>query len=153
MGTRRYDLVDEPRGVGYRSLLTASLPFCDRAVLVVRASEAGASESAMEALRRFVAFEFKAAQWPGTISRDDPATVYWLSLSPECAGALGVQVEGLYDWDVSRGKPEDLALLREDGREFLVSVAHEREAWLWLREAEHTELCRRAPKLASLLSK
>jgi hypothetical protein len=151
MGTRRYDLADELRGSGYRSLLTASLPFCNRAVLVVPAREAGASELAIETLRQFVAFEFEAAQWPGTITWGDPATVYWLSLSAACAAALGAQVEGLYDWDMQRGQPEDLALLREDGGEFLVSVAHERESWMWLTNEERTELCERVPELASLL--
>jgi|SRR5579862_8944873 len=93
----------------------------------------------------------QSGQWPGTVSWDDPASVYWLNFSVESAAVLGAQVEGLYHWDTGNGQPEDLALLCEDGREFLASVAHERESWMWLTDEEHAYLCEQVPQLASLL--
>jgi hypothetical protein len=149
--TRRYDLTRELRDEAYRTLLAASLGFCDRAVLVVPPRSAAACEAKVDPLRPFVAFEFAAGQWPGTISWDAPATVYWLELSTACVEALSTLVDGLYDWQTVNGNPEDLALLSEDGREFLVSVAHECESWMWLTESERRELERRIPELDSLL--
>lgn len=83
-----------------------------------------ACEATVDALRPFVRSSFVAGRWPGTISRDEPAAVFWLRLSRAYVEALSTLVEGLYDWQTGSGNPEDLAL-REDGREFLVSVAHE----------------------------
>jgi hypothetical protein len=65
--------------------------------------------------------------------------------------ALGGQVEGLYDWQTENGNPEDLALLCEDGREFLASVAHESQASMWLTDDEHDRLRQQLPQLEALL--
>ncbi len=116
----------EIRDETYRGILDAAMGLCDRAVLVVPPGKTAECASRFDALRQFVTVEFKAGQWPGTISWADPTTVYWLGLSEGCAAALGDTVDGLYEWNANDGLPEDLSLLCRDGREFLVSVAHER---------------------------
>lgn len=92
-----------------------------------------------------------SSQWPGTISwSNDPNTVYWLTLSSDCATKLGEQVDGLYEWSFENGQPEDLALLCEDGREFLGSVSHEHDSWMWLTPVEYSNLCDEVPHLSSM---
>ena len=154
MPTRRYDFVREVRDENYRRLLSASVPFCDLAVLVVP-SEPEHREwcaEAIEALRPFLRLrEFSSQAWPGTVSWGDPAWIYCLDYSAEAAAALGAQVDGLYGWQADRERPEDLALLCEDRREFLASVAHEQASWMWLADNEYEKLCEQVPELASLL--
>jgi hypothetical protein len=152
--TRRYDFVREIRNEDYRRLLSASVAFCDLAVLVVPSEPEHREWCAgtIEVLRPFLrVHEFRSEAWPGTISWGDPARIYWLDYSAEAAMALGTQVDGLYEWELNRERPEDLALLCEDGREFLASVAHERESWMWLTDNEYGELCEQVPGLVSLL--
>ena len=154
MPTRRYDFVREIRNEDYRRLLSAAVPFCDLAVLVVPSEPEHRDWCAetVEALRPFLRLhEFRSQSWPGTVSWDDPAWIYWLDYSAEAAAALGTQVDGLYGWELNGGRPEDLALLCEDGREFLASVAHEQASWMWLTDNEYEGLCEQIPELASLL--
>jgi hypothetical protein len=153
--TRRYEFVREIRGEDYRRLLAASVPFCDLAVLVVPAKPEEFRQrcaETVETLRPFLRLrEFRSQAWPGTVSWGDPAWIYWLDYSAEAAAALATRVDGLYEWESQRGRPEDLALLCEDRREFLTSVAHEREAWMQLADNEYDEMCEQVPGLASLL--
>jgi len=152
VATRGYEFVREIRDEDYRLLLSASVPFCDLAIIVVPPERRDGSAEVVEALRPFLRLhEFMSEAWPGTVSWSDPAWIYWLDYSAEAAAALGELANGLYDWESNSGRPEDLALLCEDGRQFLTSVAHERASWMWLTDNEYNKLCEQVPGLGSVL--
>jgi len=59
---------------------------------------------------------------------------------------LTKSASGLYDW-VQPSLPEDLCLLRPDETPWLVTISHERDAYLVLDAKEHVELVREIPEL------
>jgi hypothetical protein len=56
---------------------------------------------------------------------------------------------GLFEW-VTVG-PEDPCFFRANGQVLLVTTSHERDAYMYLTEAEHETLERDFPNLASRL--
>jgi hypothetical protein len=52
------------------------------------------------------------------------------ALTEECGAVISVLAECLYAW-MQPALPEDLCLVREDGDPWLVSIAHEREGYLF----------------------
>jgi hypothetical protein len=71
-------------------------------------------------------------------------------LTSEVVAALTTAATGLYDWQQPE-LPEDLCLLRDEDDPWLVSIAHEGDAFVSVDEVELEELRRRVPRFAAVL--
>lgn len=134
-------LSTEPRGDDYAGLLRAMLHVCDRALLVVRDGIAVnlACERKLAHLAAWRLRSDRRAAWPGTTLLSGSALVTEYRFDEEACAVLTELADGLYDWQ-QPSAPEDLALVREDGRAALVTVAHERDGYLDLTREELARL-------------
>jgi len=152
MERKRFLVSGEPRDSSYRELLEGSCGPCAYALLVVRdsAADRAALAPATEALSEWLVSRELRSQWPGTILYEDEAAIYRYRLDSGLVSRLLRLTRGLYDW-MHPNLPEDLCLLRQDLEPWLVSISHEREAFMVLSEDERTDISRFAPLLAPLL--
>jgi hypothetical protein len=143
-----YDLSEEPRGSVYRGLIRASLNYGASFLLVVRSLLAvhQSVRLAMEDLEPFVVSRTDESEWPGTRLFDETASVSRFLLRSETARILGKVADGLYEW-VQPDLPEDLCIMRADGSPWLVTISHEREAYLQLSDYEKKALLEEVPTL------
>ena len=143
-----YDIVEEPRGDDYRLLLECCSAYCQIALLVVREAD-WLEPSASEFLRNLNPFEVekrRQSEWPGTSLLDHEATVYYYSLCRESLHILKHAVDRLFDWQQPY-LPEDLCLLRNENDPMLVTIAHEKDAFLFLTPDEKANLLRAVPNI------
>ncbi|WP_437678723.1 hypothetical protein [Sorangium sp. So ce131] len=150
-----YVFTDEPRGSVYGELMDFCCSIASTMLLVVRDPQIdpGASIKAKLALLSpFLVDCAKESEWPGTVLYADEATVYRYSPGEGLQGLLMQQAAGLFSW-VHPDAPEDLCFLRRDGGVLLVTISHEREAYMLLSSAEFEALQRQFPELASMLQK
>jgi len=146
---RRLTLASEPSGTQYARLLSAAVAVCPHASLVVR-PEIGLSERGerlLRALERFGLARSQVMEWPGTRLFDHAATLCWFDYGGPSQDGLLEFADALYQWRQPE-LPEDLCLYRADGSAWLATIAHERDAFLDLDEAEHARLLRTVPGLA-----
>lgn len=143
-----FDLLKEPRGWDYRLLLDFCSSRATTALLVVREPDwlLPSATRILERLEPFCEKASRQSEWPGTRLTSDQATVYHYALCTESLSILKDSAEGLYDW-VQPHRPEDLCLLRGDSPPILVTIAHERDAFLELTHDESEELLRMVPTL------
>jgi hypothetical protein len=137
MKRQTLNCVKEPRDIEYGALLASLAPHCSEALLVLR-DDIGLSPGANELLEVLTAHgsaSKRARSWPGTELMSNEATVVRMPLTQSTLQLLTGAVSGLFDW-IQPARPEDLCLLRADGSPLLVSVAHERDAYLELRPSE-----------------
>lgn len=137
MSAERLSLTQEPRAKVYRNLIAQARRHCDQFLLVVR-GEVGKSTSLLRALndlQPFLIEQAQAAEWPGTLLLDGEAVVSRYRLCEESVELLTKLADGLYDWQ-QPDLPEDLCLLRRGGEPWLVSISHERDAYLDLLDHE-----------------
>ena len=123
----------EPRGSAYRQLVTLGEARCTHFLLVVR-PRMGLAEKGRDILyllRPYLEAQWNASKWPGTELVGHQARVLRFRFAIASARILRDAVGGLYEWQ-HPFLPEDLAFLRDDGRTFLGSIAHEREGFLCL---------------------
>jgi hypothetical protein len=78
------------------------------------------------------------------------ASVSSYRLDPGLVEALAGAVAGLYQWRQPE-LPEDLCLLRPDGSPWLVTIAHERDGYFTLDDAERAALVAALPSIEPLL--
>jgi hypothetical protein len=153
MTHRRYWFVEEPEGESYRALIGLGLRLATRIVLVVRPN-LGLGDSAktvLDRLRQWLVSSETKAEWPGTkLYEGETARVDEYSLTWDSAEVLADDADRLYAW-VQPTLPEDLSLLRSDGEAWLVTIAHEKEAFLSLTAEEYNLLQEQSPVLARLL--
>ena len=129
----RFFLKSEPRGDGYRRLLDFVAQHCDSFRLVLGHPQMKRNETAIETedrLKPFLIAEEYATSSPGTRRPDDaePLRLGRYRLDLDSLKILQV-ADRLYAWCLPN-LPEDLACYTPEGREFLGSIAHEREAWI-----------------------
>lgn len=133
MRRKCFTLTTEPRGDMYRSLLNYAVDACEVALLVVRPdlllSKTG--EKVLAQLRTYLQEQTEASEWPGTQLLDGIAKVFCYSYEPGCIAILARAADALYSWEQPQ-LPEDLCLLRADGDPWLVSIAHEKDSYLFL---------------------
>jgi hypothetical protein len=86
------------------------------------------------------------SEWPGTRLFDETASVSKFLLRAETVKVLGMVAEGLFEW-VQPNLPEDLCILRDDDSQWLVTIAHERDAYLELCDNERGMLLGEVPTL------
>jgi len=142
----------EPSGAAYEELLTFASSRFARFLLVVR-DTLELADSAKNLLHRLEPFELgreRTNHWPGTELLDDKALVMEFLLSVEACEALKHSATGLFDWQ-QPARPEDLCLLQSDGRPWLVTIAHERDAYVVASKEEIDAMRWEAPRLRECL--
>jgi hypothetical protein len=127
-----FDIITEPVGKTYRALLVFAANFTGSFTLVWRHQLSfDASAAALEGvLRPFLIRETETSEWPGTTLIGHSAILRTYRISADSAQALAT-ANGLYAWQ-SPALPEDLAFYGPDGRCWLGSIAHERDAFVVL---------------------
>jgi hypothetical protein len=95
----------------------------------------------LQRLRGWCVEEREVSEWPGTVLIGHSARLYLFEASPEAIEVLCEGVDGLFGW-LGPDEPEDLAFYRRDGSVFLESIAHEKDARLYLSQEEWERLSR-----------
>lgn len=124
-------LIDEPVGKIYQELLDYALRTRSQFSLVWR-DQLEFEQSAHAIARRLrtdLVSEARTDAWPGTQLLGHLATVRTYRLSPNGLAVLR-QTAGLSDWHAP-SRPEDLAFYASDGRPWLGSIAHEKQAFVY----------------------
>lgn len=133
-----YALMEEPRGESYRALVDAALDYCDTLLLVAQ-KHLGLAPSAADLMRRlepFLLAKSQESEWPGTTLLDSTkATLFRYRFNRDSARMLNEAADRLFSWSQPE-LPEDLSLIRPDGAPFLITIAHERNAYLKLTASE-----------------
>lgn len=139
----------EPRGELYRSLVNSALVRCDSFYFVLLEDQAYGEDAARlrSSLSQHLLSSDRVTEWPGTrLLGKTGATMERYALNDESAAVLSSAADGLYDWTAPY-LPDDLGFLRPDGSTWLASVAHEKDAWLELDEADMQSLLDVSPGL------
>ena len=142
-----FDIITEPVGLTYRALL-AFAERCSGSFSLVWRHQLSfdASAAVIEGeLRPFLLEEIETSDWPGTRLVGVSATVRRYKLSADSARALAT-TDALFAWQ-SPARPEDLAFYAPDGRCWLGSTSHERDAFVTLDEGDLAALRTAAPSL------
>ena len=140
-------LVDEPVGEVYDRLLDYAVRVRSQFSLVWR-QQLKCAESAQTIARRLkpdLISEARTDAWPGTQLLGHVATVRMYRLSAKALAVLR-ETPRLYDWRAP-SHPEDLAFYTPDGRPWLGSIAHERDAFVDPSAIDVGELTAQVPGL------
>jgi hypothetical protein len=142
-------ILNEPVGETYQQLINAALGRADTLLLVTRHSQPlnTSAIGILDELRPFTISVSQESEWPGTRLYDHTATVYKMRFCPEVVEIMKRAANCLFDW-VRPGLPEDPCLLRSDGTPWLVTISHERDAYMCLTTDERAELLSLVPGLA-----
>ena len=148
-----YNLLDDVKGEPYLRLLHHALSYCDSFILVIRRSiDVDASAAALlNRLEPSLISSEESSEWPGTQLLDSTALVNTYKLSPNTAADLAEVADGLFSWCQPR-LPEDLCLIRKGGDPWLVTIAHEEDAYMVLSPEESTALTESIPTLSLRLN-
>jgi hypothetical protein len=142
----------EPVGNAYVQLIRHALGRCSTLLMVEREG-IGLSEAAQDFLSRLQPFETRrqrGSRWPGTQLLDDEAVILEYRFCAEVMELVQQAAVGLFEWE-QPALPEDPCLLRPSGEPWLVTIAHERDAYLRLTADELEELVSKVPELRECL--
>lgn len=149
---KAYRIGLEPEGEVYAGLLVAALKASNSGLLVVRDTiELAPSGAAI--LARLQSFTFRKRRdrrWPGTTLSEPEATIYQFVLCAESIEVLRQAVNALYEWQQPE-RPEDLTFLRVDETPWLISIAHEGEAFIVVSEEELESIRTELPGFGPLI--
>jgi hypothetical protein len=125
--------VEEPRWEAYRALIDALAGYSTTILLVAREQlkVSAEAEQVFERLLPFRQRQERTSEWPGTHLIGHFALVNHYPTSPGVIEIIQTAVDRLYDWKQPK-RPEDLCLLDASGEPTLVTIAHEKEAWVTL---------------------
>jgi len=149
-----YDFIREPNVKLYCDLLDYSLKFCCLATLVIR-KDLKTSPNVDIILKKLEPYliEIKdTKEWPGTVLYSDTAKLYKFNLNKISNEIFKNSTNGLYGW-IQPHAPEDLCLLRKDEKPFLVTISHEKDAYLQVTDIELNELFNCIPGIRACLRK
>ncbi|GIV06179.1 MAG: hypothetical protein KatS3mg016_1754 [Fimbriimonadales bacterium] len=143
---RQYTLLEEPQGAEYTGLLRTLSRFCQYALLVVRPEIplSPYGQETLQELEQDIVIQEARQEWPGTRLYGGNATVYLVRLSSRSLEILCQRADRLYEWSQPL-LPEDLCLMRTETEPLLVSISHERDAYLLLSDDEKRELLSAVP--------
>jgi hypothetical protein len=147
-----FDFIEEPRGDLLHCLINAAARLSDSVMIVLR-DDLGLNEKGRALLSRLepsLLERQRRASWPGTTLVDGEATTLRFALNAEVVGEILAASNGLFEWQ-QPALPEDLSLLRSDGTAVLASIAHERDAYLEVSDAEYRSLVEEVPELAGVV--
>lgn len=142
------DIVGEPTGAVYHALVSYALEQCEEFLLITQ-NQLSVEESAkaiLKALKPWQSERVEASTWPGTELLNSKASVYYFRCHPDVASILTTAVNGLYGWQQPQC-PEDLCFLKPGRRPWLVSIAHERDAYFDCDQSFLTEIQSQVPNL------
>ncbi len=148
MKRSQYGFDKTPTAKEYYELLKVSLGYCNAFLLVVRDSIelSDDGKGLLKSLDEFLISREEKSEWPGTRLWGHTANIYSFELCEEALQILNNAANHLFDW-VQPDLPEDLCLQREEGSPWLVNIAHEKDAYLLLSEAEYEVVVRKIPGL------
>lgn len=143
-----FDILSEPVDETYRQLLGQCAAYSSSVLMVVREPNrlTTSAQGLLEDLRPHLLREEKVSEWPGTILLKELAEVYRYHLNIAVLQRLQTAARALYQW-VQPDLPEDLCLVRSDESPILVTIAHERDAYLVITEREAESLLVAIPYL------
>jgi hypothetical protein len=152
MNRKYFTLMTEPRGDVYRRLLQYAAGECAVALLVVRPTLplSVTGENVLARLKTYLQEKTESSEWPGTTLLDEVAWVFRYRYAPECVAVLARAAGALYSWKQPR-LPEDLCLLRADGDPWLVSIAHEKDSYVFVSEDEKARLLATVPHMRAVI--
>jgi len=122
-------------------------------ILIVRDPQQDPGRPIKDALSRLGASSLGitlADHWPGTNLIKHQASLYSYRVDNNLRRTLKSVASGLFDW-IHPALPEDPCFFRPDGTVILTTIAHERDAYLTLTDAESSVLSISAPELADVL--
>lgn len=147
---RVYTLTCEKPG-DYAALLRASLHSCSQFMLIVRdEKDRRAATETLDILREHLISEEETSEWPGTRLLGRKAHAFRYRLTASSAQLLQDVCSSFSSW-IAPDRPEDLSLLRADSSVWLGSIAHEKDIFLELEDAELRNLALGAPDLVQRL--
>jgi hypothetical protein len=143
-----YTIVNNPRGTLYSKLLLYSLKTCKTFILVLQPTifVNNSAKNVIDELRPYLIEKCAQSEWPGTKLLDSTALVYYFDLNKDSAEHLSKASTDLYSW-LLPNLPEDLCLIKDDGNPWLVTISHEKDAYLLLSEEEKNDLLLEIPEL------
>ena len=143
-----FDIISEPVEETYRQLLANCVTYSSTILLVVREPSllSDSARTFLEGVEMHLLSKGNQSEWPGTVLVGHTADVYRYRLHPEVLLKLQTAARRLYQW-VQPDLPEDLCLVRSDGSPTLVTIAHERDGYLTVTEAEAENLLVAIPHL------
>lgn len=140
-------IVKEPTAETYVALLQFALARHSLFSLVWRDQlDFNDSASAVaEALRPDLLRERRTSEWPGTQLVGHRAIVRLYRMSPAACSALAA-AGGMYAWRAPE-RPEDLAFYVSEENPWLMSIAHERDTFVYPHAIDVQDLARSVPGL------
>jgi hypothetical protein len=145
-------LSQEPRGDVYRAILRASLHYCSR-FSVVQGTGRSIHDSAKLVLLQLsphLVKEQTVSEWPGTRLLKGTAILRQYELCEDSVTTLERTAQGLYEW-CQPERPEDLVFWRPSNEPWLVTIAHEQDAYFDVTSNELESLVHAIPDLRSLV--
>ena len=141
-----YDIIEEPTDSSYDALLEFCGQHAPECSLVCRDNLLPAQTAAdfLAAASGHLIRSADQNSWPGTKLSEGTALVFWYRVTAELIALLKRSARGLYEWQVDRSLPEDLAFYRADQSVLMGSISHERDAWLEL-SVEETDVALALP--------
>lgn len=88
-------------------------------------------------------------EWPGTILFDQEAKLIKYGLNSDSKRILLNKNVTLFDW-VQPQLPEDLSFYLEDGQICLTNIAHEKDAWLNLKDSDYEEASKQLSSVTNI---
>src|ERR1035437_6789504 len=140
---RTYELLDEPSGAAYRSLIEAALAECSTGVLTV-----GGGSMAQ------VGRELVESLWPHLAAAPvagPGGQLVRFRLVSESAALLTAAADRLFAWRRPQ-LPDNLCLFRSDGSPWMVTIAAEGLGYIEMTALERVRLAHTAPQVASVLA-
>jgi hypothetical protein len=141
------DVAVEPAGAVYLALLALAERRGSQFSLAWR-RQLSFDENAARieaALRPFLVSTIETSEWPGTTLIGHSGIVRTYRLAPQSTRVLAA-AERLFAW-LAPARPEDLAFYTADGRCWLGSIAHERDAFVRLEANDLNALGAAVPGL------
>lgn len=143
----------EPESQFYCKILDYALNHVRVGILVVRSDMPLSAHGAdvIQQLKPFTQRSVVSDEWPGTKLLNGSAVVHCWAYNEETVAILKQFSNRLYQWQQPE-YPEDLCLMRSYNEPWLVSISHERDAYLVLDEVELANLMGSIPELIDIVT-
>lgn len=139
-----WDLIDNPRGESYMSLIDLLCVHSDTFYFVTR-KELDYDMEIIEQFQPYVIEQYKTKEWASTRTSGPAATVYKIEVCPQARRLLKKFANSLYDW-VAPKLPEDLTFIKNNFVWFF-SSSHEEFAHFHIRSPYYEKVITEATEL------
>lgn len=144
---------ENPVGKVYQEVIDYCCAHAHAVLLVIREPDGTPCSELREAMARlspYASSVVRSNKWPGTILYDGDAELHEFRIEAGLAEVLKSMQNGLFEW-VHPSAPEDLIFLRESGDPVLVTISHERDAYMILAGREREVIADQYPGLSAVL--